>query len=164
MFSIFSVVGTISQISGRRKDSESFVSTVSFINPGTITRLSFDDSSEKEKTYLTTKVAGINPDNYVSEQVWFNSKDGTRVPMFITRLKETKLDGTAPAWVYGYGGFNIPIGPVFSPSMMTWLTEYSGVLAFVNLRGGGEFGDAWHDAGEFSRAIDEDEEAAENEF
>jgi len=120
---------------------------MSFVSPGTITKLSFDSSSKKEETYLTTKVSGINPDNYISEQIWFESKDGTKIPMFVTRLKETKLDGKNPAWVYFYGGFNIPIGPTFSPSMLTWVTEYGGVLAFVNARGGGEYGDSWHEAG-----------------
>lgn len=150
------MVGTIGQISGRREDREFFVSTVSFVNPGTVTRFKWTGKSgsdgnsieEPESSlYRTTQVPGINPDDYVSKQVFFTSKDGTRVPMFLTYPKDLPLDGTAPALEYFYGGFNIALPPTFSPSMMTWITEYRGVLAWVNARGGGEYGDKWHEAG-----------------
>ncbi|PKI85371.1 hypothetical protein MVES_000439 [Malassezia vespertilionis] len=149
------LVGTISQVTGRREDSESFVSTMSFANPGMIERISWESEENAQvatppasvKVYSTTHVAGIRPENFVSRQVFFQSKDGTRIPMFLTYSRDLPLDGTAPALVYFYGGFNIPITPVFSPSMMTWVASYRGVLAFVNARGGGEYGDKWHEAG-----------------
>lgn len=109
---------------------------------------------------------GLNPDDFESEQVWYDSPDGTKIPMFIVRHKSTPLDGTAPAIQYGtapffynslrvgsclcapgYGGFSISINPFFSPPILTFLQKYRGVLAVPNIRGGGEFGEAWHWAG-----------------
>lgn len=145
------LVGSIVQISGKREDQSAFISSSSFVSPGTITRLQWTGGKAEEvpevKTHRTTKVKGINPEDYISEQKWFESTDGTRVPMFITYHKDTKLDGTAPAWLYAYGGFQIPLSPAFSPSMMTWVTMYGGVLVWVNVRGGGEFGEQWHESG-----------------
>ncbi|CAO1616571.1 unnamed protein product [Sympodiomycopsis kandeliae] len=145
------LVGSIGQISGKREDSVSFVQTSSFVSPGTITRLEWSGGKEGEqpqvRTHRHTRVKGFVPEDYVSKQEWFTSDDGTQIPMFITYHKDTKLDGTAPAWLYSYGGFQIPIGPTFSPSMLSWVKMYRGVLVFVNARGGGEFGEDWHDAG-----------------
>ncbi|CAO1618043.1 unnamed protein product [Parajaminaea phylloscopi] len=145
------LVGSIGQISGKREDQTAFVSSSSFISPGTITRLQWTGGKPKEepqiKTHRATKVKGIAPEDYVSEQRWFESADGTRVPMFLTYHKDTQLNGTAPAWLYAYGGFQITLSPAFSPSMMTWVTMYGGVLAWVNARGGGEFGESWHEGG-----------------
>lgn len=109
---------------------------------------------------------GLNPDDFVAEQVWYGSKDGTKIPMFIIRPKDLKQDGTAPVLQYGaptvkflhgrrlltqefegYGGFSIPINPSFSASFLTWAQAYGGVIAIANIRGGGEFGEAWHEAG-----------------
>ncbi|WFD29355.1 prolyl oligopeptidase [Malassezia sp. CBS 17886] len=148
-------VGTFTQIAGRRKHREAFVAAMSFANPGTVERLSWQDTAPGGAAvppaavtrYATTHVAGIRADDYVSEQVFFSSSDGTRVPMFLTHARDFTPDGTAPALVYFYGGFNIPLTPVFSPSFMTWVASYRGVLAFVNARGGGEYGDRWHEAG-----------------
>jgi len=105
------VVGTVTQFSGRREDSTAYVSTMSFVSPGTQTRLDWGASAAQsttatpeESVYRTTLVAGIKPDDFVSEQRWFESKDGTKVPMFLTRRKDTPLDGTAPTWCYFYGG------------------------------------------------------------
>lgn len=141
------LVGTIGQIAARREDREAFVSSVSFANPGRIERVSFEGGAPAVTTYSTTHVAGICADDYESTQVFVTSRDGTRVPMFLTYPRDMPIDGTAPALVYFYGGFNIPLTPVFSPSMMTWVASYRGVLAFVNARGGGEYGDKWHEAG-----------------
>ncbi|KAE8220801.1 hypothetical protein CF326_g8684 [Tilletia indica] len=143
------LVGTISQVAGRREDREIFVSSISFTNPGVIHRIVFDNEKEeepKEIVHRTTKVAGIKPEDYISKQVWFDSTDGVRVPMFVTYPKEIDLS-QAPVLLYAYGGFNIPIPPSFSPGMMTWATEYGGVYAVVNARGGGEFGEKWWKAG-----------------
>lgn len=146
-------MGTISSISGRPLDEEAFVGTVSFVNPGTVYRLTWDPKDAdpralpKVSQHRTTKVKGIEPSHYESRQVFVTSKDGTKVPVFLTYRKDTQFDGTAPAWLYFYGGFGIPMNPMFSASLMTWIASYGGVLAWVNARGGGEYGDAWHDAG-----------------
>ena len=131
---------------------------MSFTNPGRVDRVSWEGLERTDRAappasvteYATTHVGGIDANDYISTQVFVTSKDGTRIPMFLTHAKDTPLDGSAPALLYFYGGFNIPITPVFSPSMMTWVASYRGVLAFVNARGGGEYGDKWHDAGPVS--------------
>lgn len=145
------LVGSITQISGKREDSVSFVQSASFVSPGIITRLQWSggkaEEAPKVTTHRETQVKGFVPEDYVSEQKWFSSEDGTKVPMFVTYHKDTKLDGTAPCWLYSYGGFQIPLSPTFSPSMLSWVKMFRGVLVFVNARGGGEFGQEWHDAG-----------------
>ncbi|KAM0788985.1 hypothetical protein ACM66B_003056 [Microbotryomycetes sp. NB124-2] len=142
------LVGSIDQVTGRRKDNEIWYSVSSFTTPGTIYRYDFSKpEGQEESVYRVAKVAGINPDDFVSEQVFYESKDGTRVPMFVTRHKQVAQDGTAPAILYGYGGFSIPLNPFFSPSFLTWIKHYRGVLAVANLRGGGEYGETWHLAG-----------------
>ena len=88
------------------------------------------------------------------DQVWYKSKDRTQVPMFIVRHKSTKLDGTAPAIQYGYGGFSLSVNPFFSPSMLTFLQKYGAVLAVPNIRGGAEFGEEWHLGGTKERKVD----------
>ncbi|PWZ03608.1 hypothetical protein BCV70DRAFT_197810 [Testicularia cyperi] len=147
------LVGTIDQIAGKREHDHAFIKFGSFVNPGQVVRLDWEADSpgdariKKQTAYYDTQVEGIKAEDFVSEQVFVTSKDGTRVPMFVTHPKTAKKDGTSPAILYFYGGFNIPITPVFSPSMMTWISSYNGVLAFVNCRGGGEYGDKWHEAG-----------------
>ena len=88
----------------------------------------------------------FNPDNYETKQVFYKSKDGTSVPMFIVHRKGIKLDGSNPTLLYGYGGFNIPLTPRFSITRLTWM-DIGGVFAMANLRGGGEYGQKWHKAG-----------------
>lgn len=148
------LVGTIGQVTGLRDDRETFVLSVSFSNPGTVHRISWEGLDQERvqppksvNVYSSTHVAGIRPEDYTSTQVFVSSKDGTKIPVFLTHPKSMPIDGTAPALVYFYGGFNIPLSPVFSPSMMTWVASYGGILAFVNARGGGEYGDKWHEAG-----------------
>ncbi|KAK0558926.1 hypothetical protein OC861_006794 [Tilletia horrida] len=144
-----SLVGTISQTSGRRHDKELFVSSISFTNPGTITRIEFSQDTKdepKEIVHRTTKVAGIQPDDYISKQVWFDSTDGAKVPIFVTYPKSID-PSKAPVLLYVYGGFNIAIPPSFSPGMMTAITELGGVYAVANVRGGGEFGEKWWKSG-----------------
>jgi prolyl oligopeptidase len=88
----------------------------------------------------------LDPARYVTEQVFYRSKDGTRVPMFLTHRRDLKRDGAQPTLLYGYGGFNVPMLPGFTVPVATWL-EMGGVYAVANLRGGSEYGQAWHDAG-----------------
>jgi prolyl oligopeptidase len=142
-------------ISGRRDQSEFFVTMTGFTTPGIVARYDFTekDDSKKWSIYHTTLVNGLNPKDFVAEQVWYNSKDGTKVPMFIVRHNSTQLDGTAPAIQYGYGGFSISIDPFFSPSILTFLQRYGAVLAVPNIRGGGEFGEEWHVAGTKERKV-----------
>src|SRR5436853_7781352 len=92
----------------------------------------------------------FDPSGYETQQVFYTSKDGTRVPMFITHRKGLKLDGSNPTYLYGYGGFNISLTPSFSVAMLVWL-EMGGVYAVPNLRGGGEYGEEWHQAGKLDR-------------
>jgi prolyl oligopeptidase len=101
--------------------------------------------SGKSTIFRQPKV-DFNPNDYETKQVFYNSKDGTRVPMFITHKKGLKLDGTNPTYLYGYGGFNVSMVPAFSVSNVVWM-EMGGVYAVANLRGGGEYGEDWHQAG-----------------
>src|SRR5262249_23043409 len=128
---------------GKRADTETFYTFQSYATPPRIYR--YDLATRKSKLFRASKVK-FNPDDYVVEQVFYASKDGTKVPMFITRHKDTKLDGTSPALLYGYGGFNISMTPSFSVSRIAWL-EMGGIYAEACLRGGGEYGKAWHKAG-----------------
>jgi prolyl oligopeptidase len=136
-------IGTAGGFGGRRIDNETFYTFQSFATPPSIYR--YDMATGKSKLFRSSKVK-FNPDDYVVEQVFYKSKDGTRVPMFITRRKDVKLDGNNPTILYGYGGFNISLPPSFAVSRVAWL-EMGGVYAQANLRGGGEYGKAWHKAG-----------------
>ncbi|KAF9004715.1 prolyl oligopeptidase [Cyathus striatus] len=132
---------------GRQKQPWFFVTMTGFNTPGTVARYDFRAPEEQRwSIYRTVKVKGLNPKDFEARQVWFESKDGTKVPMFIVRHKHTKFDGTAPAIQYGYGGFSISVDPFFSPTMLTFLKSYGAVLAVPNIRGGGEFGESWHKA------------------
>ena len=134
-------IGTATGFSGDMDDPETFFSFTSFNRPTTIYR--YDARSGQASTWAAPKVA-FNPDDYSVEQVFYNSKDGTRVPMFIVRKKGST--GPAPTLLYGDGGFNVSLTPSFSATRLAWL-EKGGVYALANLRGGGEYGKAWHDAG-----------------
>ena len=94
----------------------------------------------------STNVPGLNPDDYVTEQVFYTSKDGTKVPMFLTYKRGLKRDASNPVYLYGYGGFNISLPPSFSANRLVWL-ENGGIYAQANLRGGSEYGEKWHLAG-----------------
>jgi len=134
-------IGTAAGFGGDAKDKETFFSFTSFNRPTTIYR--YDIVSGQASVWEAPKVA-FNPDDYSVEQRFYASKDGTRIPMFVVRKKGTT--GPAPTLLYGYGGFNVPLTPGFSPTKLAWL-EAGGVYALANLRGGGEYGKAWHDAG-----------------
>lgn len=136
-------IGTVEGVTGRMRDTEAYFSFDSFTVPPMIVGLNV-------KTGATSvwKVPKIDFDGsrYETRQVFFTSRDGTRIPMFITAKKGLVLDGNNPTMLYGYGGFNISILPRFSPAIATWL-ELGGVWASVTLRGGSEYGRAWHEAG-----------------
>ena len=137
------VIGTISGFAGEADDTETFYTVTSYITPATIYR--YDIANNKSILYKKSEI-NFNSDEYVTEQKFFTSKDGTKVPMFITHKKGIKMDGSNPTLLYGYGGFNISLTPGFSVTRIAWL-EQGGVLAVANLRGGGEYGKKWHEAG-----------------
>ncbi|PLW39357.1 hypothetical protein PCASD_05015 [Puccinia coronata f. sp. avenae] len=146
------LIGTIGGLSGRREHAEFFFQISSFLSPGTVYRYRFDRQEEQALTeFRKTLLGGLNSNDFVSKQVFYESKDGTKVPMFIVHMKDFKQDGTAPAIQYGYGGFSISISPFFSPSFMSFVAHYGGVLAVPNIRGGGEYGEDWHLAGCFEK-------------
>jgi prolyl oligopeptidase len=136
-------IGSAGGFSGRRSDTQTFYSFTSYTTPGTIYR--FDIKNSQSTVFKEPRVA-FNPADYETRQVFYASKDGTRVPMFITAKKGLKLDGGNPTILYGYGGFAISMTPGFSPANAVWL-EMGGVYAVPNLRGGGEYGEDWHQAG-----------------
>jgi prolyl oligopeptidase len=139
----FPTIGTTRDFSGRWKGNESFFSFSSFHVPTTIYRY---NTATKAKTVFAKTNAPVNSAEFELKQVWFNSKDGTKIPMFVLYKKGLKLDGTAPAFLTAYGGFNVSRTPEFSALAVTW-AQNGGVFAQPNLRGGGEFGEAWHIAG-----------------
>jgi prolyl oligopeptidase len=139
----FPGLGTASGFDGKRTETETFYSFSSFATPPSIYR--YDLVTGKSKLIRRADVK-FNPDEYEVKQVFYTSKDGTKVPMFITAKKGIKLDGSNPTLLYGYGGFNIPMTPSFSITRVAWL-ELGGVFAQANLRGGGEYGKEWHEAG-----------------
>lgn len=127
-----------------RRSPEIFYSFSSFTYPSSI--YSYDRTTGDSKLLRAAAVDGLVPDDYVTEQVFYPSKDGTKVPMFIVYKKGLKRDGSNPVYLYGYGGFNIALNPTFSPSRVFWL-ENGGIYAQANLRGGAEYGEEWHEAG-----------------
>ncbi len=135
--------GTASGFGGKRKDAVLYYSFTNYVTPGMI--YSYNPKSGESKTYIKPKV-DFNSGDYESKQVFYTSKDGTKVPMIITYKKGIKLDGKNPTMLYGYGGFNISLTPAFSVSNAVWM-EMGGIYAVANLRGGGEYGKKWHDAG-----------------
>ena len=136
-------VGTAGGFGGKEKETTLYFSFTNYVTPGTI--YSFDPKTGKSAIYQKPKV-DFNSADYESKQVFYTSKDGTKVPMIITYKKGTKLNGQNPTILYGYGGFNSSLTPAFSISNAVWL-ENGGVYAVANLRGGGEYGKKWHDAG-----------------
>ena len=136
-------LGSAGGFAGKRTDVETFFSFTSYTTPGTIYRCDLKDGTER--VFRQPKV-DFNPATCETRQVFYSSKDGTRVPMFITHRKDLKLTGSTPTLLYGYGGFNIPLTPSFSVPVISWL-EWGGVYAVANLRGGGEYGEEWHQAG-----------------
>jgi prolyl oligopeptidase len=136
-------IGAVSGFFGKRKDTETFYSFVSYIDPPTIYRY---DITTGQSTVLFRPKINFKSDDFVTEQVFYPSKDGTKIPMFITYKKGLEKNGNNPTLLYGYGGFNASMTPNFSPNVATWLSM-GGVYASANLRGGNEYGEEWHLAG-----------------
>ncbi|MBI3149837.1 MAG: S9 family peptidase [Betaproteobacteria bacterium] len=136
-------LGSAGGFRGRLADQETYYSYTSFARPATIYRL--DPRSGRSTIWRAPKLA-FDPAEYLTRQVFVESRDGTRVPMFISHRKGLAIDGKRPTFLYGYGGFNISLTPWFSVSQLAWM-ERGGVLAVPNLRGGGEYGRQWHEAG-----------------
>ena len=136
-------IGTASGFGGKEKEKDLYFSFTNYITPGTIYK--FNTEKGTSEVYQKPNVK-FNPENYVSEQVFYTSKDGTKIPMMINYKKGTKLDGKNPTILYSYGGFNISLQPAFSVVNAIWM-ENGGIYAVPNIRGGGEYGKKWHDAG-----------------
>jgi prolyl oligopeptidase len=136
-------IGTASGFGGKTKDSELYFSFTNYTTPATI--YSYNPKEGKATVYKKP-VVDFKSENYISTQIFYTSKDGTKIPMIITHKKGLKLEGKNPTILYGYGGFNISLTPSFSIANAVWL-EMGGVYAVANLRGGGEYGKKWHDAG-----------------
>ena len=139
----FPGIGSATGFGGKQDESETFYSFASFATPPTIYRY---DMESGESTLSRQAEVKFNPDDYETKQVFYKSKDGTQVPMFIVHRKGLKLDGSNPTLLYGYGGFNISLAPRFSITRLTWM-DLGGVFVSANLRGGGEYGKTWHKAG-----------------
>jgi len=136
-------VGSVGGFGAKKKDIESYYSFTNYVTPGSIYKYNFKDGTSE---LFRKPDIDFNPEDYESKQVFYTSKDGTKVPMIITHKKGLELNGKNPTILYGYGGFNISLTPGFSITNAVWI-EQGGIYAVPNLRGGGEYGKAWHDAG-----------------
>jgi prolyl oligopeptidase len=140
-------VGSAGGFNGKREDTETFYVFSNFITPPTIYR--YDFLTDRSTLFREPEI-DFDPAGYDVQQVFYPSKDGTQIPMFLTHRKGLKLDGSHPTYLYGYGGFGISLTPSFSVSNLIWM-ELGGILAIPNLRGGGEYGEDWHQAGTKTR-------------
>lgn len=137
------LTGSSGGFGGKAEATETFYAFTSFTQPTIIYH--YDLAHDVSSIFAAPEV-DFDPNAYVAKQVWYPSKDGTSIPMFLVHRKDIKMDGQRPTYLYAYGGFNISLTPSFSPSLLV-LLERGGVYAMPNLRGGGEFGEAWHEAG-----------------
>jgi prolyl oligopeptidase len=136
-------IGSVGGFSGKRDDTETFYTFTGFTTPPTIYH--YNMITGESKLFRHSEV-DFKPEDYQTQQIFYSSKDGTKIPMFITHKKGIKLDSNNPTYLYGYGGFNVSLTPSFSVSNLVWM-EMGGIYAVPNLRGGGEYGEAWHQAG-----------------
>jgi len=136
-------IGSLNGMNGEKDEDVAFFGFTSFTYPSSVYK--YDVSTNSYELYKDSEV-DFNPDIYETNQIFYESKDGTKVPMFVVHKKGLKLDGNNPTMLYGYGGFNISLTPSFSISRAVFL-EQGGIYVMVNLRGGGEYGEEWHEAG-----------------
>jgi dienelactone hydrolase len=132
---------------GRRTDGEAFFTTTSFADAGTVYRLNVSTGAVRE---VLAARGDFDPADYIGERVFYQTKDGTRIPMFVARRRDAPLDGTRPVLMYGYGALGWPAFPWFQPQVLAWL-DAGGIYALPCIRGGGEYGEAWHQAGRRER-------------
>jgi len=136
-------IGTAYGFGGKVDDEETFFAFSSYNSPTAISRLNV--STGEIEAFKTPEVA-MNPDDYIVKQVFYTSQDGTRIPMFLSHRKDVVPDGNTPTLLYGYGGFNISMTPSYATTRLTWM-DMGGIYAVANLRGGGEYGEEWHQGG-----------------
>jgi len=142
-------VGAVSGLTARKQDSSFFYAFSSFLYPGTIYScdLSEPDASKQSRVFKEITLPGFDASLFTTKQVFYDSKDGTKIPMFIVHRKDLVKDGSSPCWQYGYGGFNISLPPSFSVARVLFMQAFNGVFAMPNIRGGGEYGEQWYKAG-----------------
>ena len=136
-------IGTIADLAGERDDDELFLTFMTFVAPATVLGVRMADGAVRE---LRRPALAWDPDDFVTEQVFVTSDDGTRVPLFLSHRRDVNASAEVPTLLYGYGGFQVAIGPIFKAEWLTWM-DRGGLLAVASLRGGSEYGKAWHDAG-----------------
>ena len=136
-------IGTIGELAGRRGDSELFLTFMTFAAPPVVLAVSMSDGAVRE---VRRPALPWDPGDFVTEQVFVTSDDGTRIPVFLSRRRDVVPSGDVPTLLYGYGGFQVSVGPIFKAEWLAWM-ERGGLLAVASLRGGGEYGREWHDAG-----------------
>ena len=136
-------IGTVFGFSGKVDDPETFYKFTGFTTPGTVYRLNVDN---REVSVFRAPALAFNPEDYITKQVFYTSKDGTQVPLFITHRADLQIKGQVPTYLYGYGGFNISVPVSFSVPNLVWM-EMGGIYAQAHLRGGGEYGREWHEGG-----------------
>jgi prolyl oligopeptidase len=136
-------LGSVSGLAGRWDSDEAFFVYRSFVTPPTIYRYKV---SSRSTEVWSRQIVPFESDDFEVQQVWYASKDGTKIPMFLVHKKGLQPDGKLPVLLYGYGGFNVSQTPRFSTTAAVWV-EHGGVYAIANIRGGGEFGESWHKAG-----------------
>ncbi|XP_076808880.1 prolyl endopeptidase-like isoform X1 [Clavelina lepadiformis] len=158
-------VGSVVGFSGRKEQNEIFYQFTSFLSPGIIFHYDFEKSEPHSEVFREIKVKGFDASLFETKQVFYSSKDDTKIPMFIVHKKGIPLSGNHPTLLYGYGGFNISITPSFSVSRVIFMQHMGGVLAIANIRGGGEYGETWHRGGMLAKkqnCFDDFQHAAEH--
>lgn len=144
-------LGTISEFSGMRDHNEMFFTFMSFLTPNDIYKVEFTNGGEvKQSVFYETNVGDLDPSQYVTKQEFYTSKDGSKVPIFIVHKKDFVMDGSRPCLLYGYGGFGIKMTPWFCDTSLLFANHFDGCYAVANIRGGGEYGEKWHDGGRFA--------------
>ncbi|KAI0500084.1 hypothetical protein KFK09_018292 [Dendrobium nobile] len=144
-------IGTVTGISGKRQDAEIFIGFSSFLTPGIIYQCNLSSEAPEMKVFREASVPGFNRDDFHAKQVFFSSKDGTKIPMFIVSRKDIILDGSHPTLLHGYGGFNLSLTPIFIECRIVLARNLGFIFCIANIRGGGEYGEEWHKSGSLSK-------------